>query len=225
MLGFVLGLVLAGGLALSPEPAWAQFPLFSVGIGGGVGGLRHEEYTGQVTRYKDIGKFSSGAWWADATFSPSGRWTFGGRIHHLSVGAGSDPRMGTLTVLPYVLTGGYRAGAAADRLRAYLGVGLGMASVWFDRSGYEGAWRSVGGGEIRISEENPFVFEGLATGQARLTEDLAAELGVAVVVMDTEVSFRPADQGEGVHAPSYGYRLEGRHVLLTAGLRWWFEWW
>jgi len=218
--GVLLGL-LAG---VTGEPG-AQFPLYSVGLGGGVSGVRHEEFTGQVSRGKGIGKFSASVWWVDASWSPRGRWTVGARIHTVRVGLGEDPEIGTLSLVPAVLTGGYRFRGSTTRFQGYLAAGVGMASATFQESQSMSAWEGARGGELRLSEKNPLVFEAIAAGAVGLTKHLAAELGVTVVAMDTELLFRPIQQPGGVHAPVLGYRVDGQHVLATLGLRWWFEWW
>jgi len=71
------------------------------------------------------------------------------------------------------------------------------------------------------------VLEVLAGADLELTDDFLVELSFVSVMMDTEVSFQPAYGGgdAGTLESEYAYSVKGRHLLLTLGLRWWFEWW
>ncbi len=222
----IIFVMLVTGLALLlPAVARADLPLYSLGMGGGIGGLFHEEHVGEPLRSKQVGKFDSGVWWVDVTWSRRSRLTLGARIHHLRAGLGENPRVGTVSLLPAVLTVGYRFQGPAERVYGYLAAGGGIASATFDRSGYESSWEGEGGGEIRITDKHPLVFEALFGGLVRLSDDFSAEIGLAAVMMDTQVHYQPAVGENGLPDPSYAYSVKGRHLVATIGLRWWFEWW
>lgn len=224
--GSTILLTLLTALALLlPVAARADLPLYSLGMGGGIGGLFHEEHVGEPLRSKQVGKFNSGVWWVDVTWSRRSNLTFGARIHHLRAGLGDNPRVGTVSLLPTVLTVGYRFQGPAARAYGYLAAGAGIASANFDRSGYESSWEGEDGGEIRITEKHPPVLEVLFGGLVRLSDDFSAEIGLAAVMIDTQVRYQPPVGENGLPNPAYAYSVKGRHLVATIGFRWWFEWW
>ncbi|MCK4304757.1 MAG: hypothetical protein KAY24_11020 [Candidatus Eisenbacteria sp.] len=214
---------------LFAPPAAADLPLFSAGMGSGIGGLFHEEHVSGAPQASGIGRYSSAAWYADLAWSFRSRLTVGVRAHLLRVPLEEDEQLGTMDLFPVVVQIGYYCPGLTGRLRGFVAGGVGVAWTRFLSSSRSSQWESYEreGLEVSISENHPLVLEATLGANLELTSDFLVEMGLTSVLMDTEVSYRPAsDSGTSEFLqPSYAYSVEGRHLLLTLGLRWWFEWW
>ena len=80
---------------------------------------------------------------------------------------------------------------------------------------------------IEISHPHPLVFVLSAGFSYELNRDFLAEIGFSSVFMDTEIEYGKASgsQTGDDESPAMSYRVDGRHVLVRLGLRYWFEWW
>lgn len=193
--------------------AQAQFPFFSAGLGGGVGGLYHEETLGGAPDTEGIGQFSAAAWWSDVRWIYPSNLTLGLRAHLLRVELDDDAKT-TLDLLPVVGEIGYCRNQLAGRLKLQAGVGVGFA------------WVHTSGVVLEPTSKTPLVATLGGSIDYGLNENLFAEFGVASVLMNTEVDYeRHRGAGLGTFAVDEEYRIRGRHLLMTLGVRWWFEWW
>ncbi len=219
-------LFLASGYAL-PCGATREFPRINASMSYGVAGLFHDEYVGQAPRASEVGRFSSGAYGLDVAYLFPSRILLGVRAHMLRVAIGDGSDVGRLDLVPAVFMVGYRRPALAGRLGGFVIAGAGAASARFSPGRDIESWQPWSGSEINLTESDPLVFEALGGVDVFLSEDFSLELSVASVLMDTELTFRPApiDGSEDGFAPGRSYRVKGRHLMLSAGLRWWVEWW
>lgn len=193
--------------------AHAQFPFFSAGMGAGVGGLYHEETLGGAPDTEGIGQFSAAAWWSDVRWVYPSNLMLGLRAHLLRVEL-DDAAETTLDLLPMVGEIGYCRHQLSGRLKLMAGVGVGLARVRTSQGGLE------------PSSKTPLVATLSGSIDYGLGENLFAEFGVASVIMNTEVDFeRHRGASLGTFAVDEEYRIQGRHLLMTLGVRWWFEWW
>lgn len=215
-------------LLITP-PALADLPRLSAGMGAGVGGLFHQEYVADGPRCEGMGHFSSSAWWMDLAWSFPSRITLGVRAHLLRVPLDDVTPVGTVDLFPAVILMGYRSPGLGGRLHGFVGLGAGLAWARLQSPADTSEWtsREGEGEEVGFSRSHPFVLEVLAGADLELTDDFLVELSFVSVMMDTEVSFQPAYGGgdAGTLESEYAYSVKGRHLLLTLGLRWWFEWW
>ena len=199
--------------ALLAGSAEGQFPFFSAGMGTGLGGLYHEESLGGAPDSEAIGQFSAATWWTDLRWIYPSNLTLGLRAHLLRVGL-EDPSGATLELLPMVGEIGFCREQLSGRLKLMAAAGVGVA------------WAHTSGGNLEPSSKTPLVATLSGAVDYGLTENLFAELGVASVLMDTEVVYeRHRGAGLGTFAVDEEFRIQGRHLLMTLGVRWWFEWW
>jgi hypothetical protein len=214
-------------LGLSLQPAAADLPRFCAGLGAGAAKLFQQEYTGGAPRSAGWDRYSAGVWWGDLSWSFRSRVMVGLRAHLLRVPLREGERLGTLDLFPAVVQIGYHHPGLFSRMRGFVALGAGMAWTRFVADEGSGIWRGTRDGTIRISAARPLVLS-LAGGMSyELERNFLIELAVSSVFMDAQVAYRSiagSQLGEEPR-PEYGYEVEGRHILLTAGLRWWFEWW
>jgi hypothetical protein len=226
---YVLSVAIAGLLmvALSPNPSVAgELPGLAAGFGGGVGGLLDQESMGGAPRSAEMGRVSASACWLDLGYLFPSHLTLGLRAHYLQVPLGDGGNVGKLDLLPVTLFFGYRHGARTGRLRGFVTVGAGMGSARFLPPDGASPWEGPDGGEIELSEKTPPVFEVSAGIDVSLSADFSLEVGLLSTFMDTEVSYQLAKSGDDDEfVPEEAYRVKGRHLMLTLGIRWWVELW
>ena len=217
----ILGaLCFAGGLA----SAVADLPRITAGMRYGIAGLFDEEYVADVKRSSEMGRFSAGIYGVDLSFVFASHLTAGVRVHSLRVPVGNGTDAGRLDLVPATLYIGYRRPALAGRIHGFVGAGFGIASARFAAAETVSHWQPwEDGGKIDVSEDSPLVFEVTAGTDVALSEDFSLDLTFASTFVDTEVAFRPVPV-EGLAAEE-AYRVKGRHLSLSLGLRWWVELW
>ncbi len=205
-------------------PAAAEFPRITASMNYGIGGLFDEEYVSTVKRASEVGRFSSGVYGVDVSFVFPSYVVIGVRARSLRVPLGNGTEVGRFDILPAVFYVGYRRPALAGRIHGFVGAGMGLASARFSPAETIGHWQAWEGEEkIDVSDESPLVVEVLAGMDIAISEDFSIELAFASTFMDTEVAYRPVPVSG--FAAEEAYRVEGRHLALSLGLRWWVELW
>jgi outer membrane protein W len=227
-LACLAGATLAAAVLLpaigGPAPAAADVPRITAGMSYGIGGLFDEEYIADVKRASEMGHFSAGVFGVDVAFVFPSHLVAGVRVHSLRVPVGNSTDAGRLDLVPATLYVGYRRPALAGRIHGFVGAGFGIASARFAPAATIGHWQPwEGESEIDVSEDSPLVFEVTAGADVALSEDFSVDLTFASTFVDTEVAFRPLPV-QGLAAEE-AYRVKGRHLSLSLGLRWWVELW
>ncbi len=214
-------------IALTAGFAQADLPRFSAAGGTGIGGLFHREYVSGAPKGSEVGHFSARLWWADLAWSFRSRMTLGLRAHFLRVPLHDTPDVGTLDLVPVVLQLGYWQPALNERLYGFVCAGAGLAAARFYPSDADSAWVGPGGDPVDVSHDKSFVFEISVGGDYSIGESLLLELGLVTSFTRTEVAYQSVPRAEDPpeFTPDRAFTVKGRHLLLTLGVRWWFEWW
>jgi hypothetical protein len=222
----LLLLLCAIGIARPAVTRAAEFPEVTVGLGGGVGGLFHKESIGGAPRGTEMGHFGAATYWLDAGYVLRSHLTLGVRAHYMRVTLDEGAGVGTLDLLPVTAFVGYRHGILEERLRGFVTLGLGMASVRYLPSDQADQWQAPGGGAPELSETRPAVLELAAGADFTLSEALSLEIGLTSVFMDSFLAYEPAPgENSGEYVPEQAYEVSGRHLTLICGVRWWAELW
>jgi len=213
-------------LALLTGSAMADVPRFSCAMGAGGGSLYHRSYVGGTPSAAGTGRYTSGTWWIDVGWGfVQRRLTAGIRAHSLRVPLEGGGGVGFLDVFPVVYHIGYHQPAWGERLQGFVDIGGGVARVRLREGERIDRFESLDGGPIGLSRRYPPVLELRAGIDLSLASQLELELSWSSVLMNTEVSYRPVPGGsEAEFIADEGYKVQGRHMMLTAGVRWWFEW-
>jgi len=209
------------------DPAWADLPRLSAGMGAGMGGLRREHAVAGVPYLTESGTPSAATWWFDLTWSSRGRWTIGLHAHLLRVAIEDGSRVGTFDLMPVLAQLGVRRPLIGEQFWGFATVGAGVTGSRFLAAGNEADWEAAGGGGLRLTRERPFTVAIHAGCDYRLSSEFLLEAGAGAVVADSEIAYRTARRG----GSEQGFRedasttISATHLMATLGVRWWFEWW
>ena len=193
------------------------------GLGAGAAGLFPQEYTAGAPHAAGWGRYAGGLWWGDVAWSFRSRLSVGLRAYLLRVPLEETRKIGTLDLFPCMIQVGYHHPGLTEHLRCFAAAGLGLAWTRFVPAGDDSLWEVT----PELTGRRPVVFTILAGLNYELGNNFLAELGVSSVLMDTQIGYHraPGSLTGDETRPELAYEVSGRHVLVSAGLRWWFEWW